>query len=126
MLQRLNSFFDELDERCGLWSRSELEDMNDRFVAAVEAAFQSGRESRKAAAATVRVGTALNGSRQRAVEAAIEGAWKFLCDERGDLPFAEVLVFVRKRVPGVDEVRVREGFLQRLRERTGELWSDPD
>src|SRR5262249_25154988 len=66
-----------------------------------------------------------NGSRWRAEEAAIEAGWKFLCSKQGDLAFSEVLIFVRERVPGVDLVRVREGFLRRLRERGGELWNDP-
>jgi len=114
--------FDPLDEVEGNWSREQLERMNDAFVSVVERAFELGLESRLAAAATVQVKSSLNGSRRRAEEAAIEAAWKFLCSEQGDLAFSEILLFVRERVPGVDEVRVREGFLQRLRERGEELW----
>ena len=73
MLQRLNFPFDEeLYAGDGLWSRDQLEAMNDRFVAAVERAFELGLESRAAAAATVRVNSLLNGSQRRAEEAAIE------------------------------------------------------
>src|SRR5262245_65908750 len=73
--------FDPLDEVEGNWSRSELEAMDAAFVARVEAAFAAGLESRVAAAATVRVRTPRNGDARR-VEAAIEAAWKFLCNEQ--------------------------------------------
>src|SRR5262249_15600296 len=81
--------FDPLDEVEGNWSRSELEAMDAAFVARVEAAFAAGLESRVAAAATVRVRTPRNGDARR-VEAAIEAAWKFLCNEQGDLAFSEI------------------------------------
>src|SRR5262252_1734177 len=115
MLMR-SILFDPLDEVEGNWSREQLETMNAVFVARVEAAFVAGLESRLAAAATVQVKSSLNGSRWRAEEAAIEAGWKFLCSKQGDLAFSEIVAFVRERVPGVDEVRVRDGFLQRLRE----------
>src|SRR5215472_16635045 len=74
MFQRLSSPFDEeLYAGDGLWSRSELEEMNDRFVAAMEQAFANGGESRTAAAATVK----MNG-KPRADEIAIELAWRWL------------------------------------------------
>jgi len=116
MLQRLNSFFDELDERCGLWSRSELEDMNDRFTAAVEAAFQSGRESRASASATIR----LNGDARR-VEVVVERAWVWFCqrDREEEVAFSEVLA----RCPGVDPCKVREGFARRFKQLGPEVWA---
>ena len=43
------------DERSGLWSRDELEQMYAAFVAALERAFELGLESRASAAAQVRV-----------------------------------------------------------------------
>ena len=46
MLQRLQSLDEELYPGCGLWSRTELEEMDSRFVAAVELAFANGLESR--------------------------------------------------------------------------------
>src|SRR5262245_5847805 len=105
MLQRLAlSDLDELDRQCGLWSRSELLAMDAAFCARVEAAFQSGRESRKAAAATVRV----NGDARR-VEAAIELAWRWLrenMEANVDISFSEVVAFVNARCPGVDRARI--------------------
>ena len=65
--------FDPLDEVEGNWSREQLEAMDAAFIARVEASFAAGLESRSAAAATVQVKSSLNGSRQRAEEAAI--AW---------------------------------------------------
>lgn len=56
----------------GLWSREQFEEMDRRFVAAMELAFAKGVESRVAAAATVRIGR--NGSRRLAEEAAIGAA----------------------------------------------------
>jgi hypothetical protein len=41
------------NRHCGGWSREELEAMNARFAAALEAAFQSGQERRESAAAQV-------------------------------------------------------------------------
>jgi len=59
---------------CGIWSRSQLEEMDAAFVAAVEAAFANGSESLRAASTTIRVGVARHGS-----GAAIERAF-------GELP----------------------------------------
>src|SRR5262249_192002 len=56
MLERLNFPLDEeLYSGCGLWSRAELETMDQKFVVAVEAAFAAGLERREAAAATVQI-----------------------------------------------------------------------
>jgi hypothetical protein len=65
----------DLDGQCGDWTRDELEEMDHRFVAAVERAFELGLESRAAAAATC----AVNG-KQRADEIAIELAWRWFAD----------------------------------------------
>ena len=99
--------FSELDGQCGDWSRDQLLDMDSRFVAAVEAAFRAGLESRTAAAATYVV----NGKQH--TEAVIEAAWRHLCtnmDAGIDVSFAEVLA----RCPGVAPERVRVGFKRRL------------
>ena len=97
----------DLDGQCGLWTRDQLEEMDRRFVAAIELAFAKGGESRAAAAATYVV----NG-KQRA-EAVIEAAWCYLrtnMDAGIDVSFAEVLA----RCPGVAPERVRAGFKRRL------------
>ena len=97
----------DLDGQCGTWTRDQLEEMNDRFVAAMELAFAKGLESRAAAAATY----AVNG-RRRADEI-IELAWQWLRSnmESGvDISFAEV----QARCPGVSHERVRAGFKRRL------------
>src|SRR5262249_16161409 len=53
MLQRFNSSLDEeLLGGDGFWTRDRLEEMDARFVAAMELAFAKGMESRAAAAAT--------------------------------------------------------------------------
>src|SRR5262249_46257681 len=124
MLQRLVfSDLDDLDRQCGLWSRQELENMNSRFVAACERAFELGLESRAAASAMVRIGAVRNGDARR-IEAAIEAGWQELCRHRGDISFAEIVQFVRKRCL-VDPEVIRMGFAQRLRERGSEFWADP-
>src|SRR5262245_63593446 len=100
MLQRLNSFFDELDGQCGLWSRAQLIEMNDRFTTAVKLAFAKGLESRASASATVK----MNG-KQRADEIVIELAWRWLrenMEANVDISFSEVVAFVNARCPGVD------------------------
>jgi len=117
-------FLSELDAQCGLWSRQELEQMNDRFVAAVSNAIRSGRESAAAVSATVRINSSLNGSRRRAEEAAIEAGWMELCRRKGDMAFLEVVQFVRERTLINLEV-IRRGLAQRLRERREELWAGP-
>src|SRR5215471_512021 len=119
MLQRLLSYDDD-EFGDGLWSHQQLLEMNDRFTAAVEAAFQSGLESRKAAAATVRIGR--NG-KEAAIESAIEAAWDLLCSKKGDVAFSEIVAFVRERCPNIDQARVRFGFQQRFRQRGHELWA---
>src|SRR5215467_14393042 len=95
MLQRLAlSDLDELEKQCGLWSRQELVQMDQKFTVAVENAIRSGRESAAAASATVRIGR--NGDARR-VEAAIELGWQELCRQRGEISFSEIVHFVRKR-----------------------------
>jgi len=53
MLQRLNAILDEEEPQCGngVWSRQQLLEQNDRFVAAMERAFAAGLESPEAARA---------------------------------------------------------------------------
>jgi hypothetical protein len=97
----------DLDGQCGLWTRAQLEEMDRRFVAAIELAFAKGGESRAAAAATYVV----NGKQH--TEAVIEAAWCYLrtnMDAGIDVSFAEVLA----RCPGVAPERVRAGFKRRL------------
>jgi len=92
MLQRLLSYDDELYGD-GTWPRARLIEMNDAFVARVEAAFRAGLESRAAASATVRLKSSLNGSRLLAEEAAIGAAWHYLrtnMDAGIDVSFVEV------------------------------------
>ena len=110
MLQRLQSLDEELYPGCGLWSRTELEEMDSRFVAAVELAFANGLESR-AAAAAIYSRNAVNG--QQHTEAVIEAAWRYLLTnmcEGKDVTSAAIVA----RCPGVPPERVREGFRWRL------------
>jgi len=100
MLQRLASG----DEVCGVWTRSQLFEMNERFIAAVEAAFQAGLESRVAARSTFRAK-----SREEVIEAAIEQAWLWLWEKAGNVSSAEVVEFVRTRCPGVKLECIRAG-----------------
>jgi len=95
---------DSAEEVCGIWSRDQLVEMNDRFVAAVLTAFELGLESRAVAAATVRIGR--NGSRRLAEEAAIGAAWRWFAAANFDVPAAVILA----RCPGVAPERVREGI----------------
>jgi hypothetical protein len=99
------------DERHGDWTRAELAEMDGRYVAAVEAAFEEGLESRAAAAATVRV-------TKPTEEEAIEAAWKFLWEKDGDLPFAAIVEFVQARCPNVPAARVRIEFERRFKRRS--------
>jgi hypothetical protein len=97
----------DLDGQCGLWTRDQLEEMDRRFVAAIELAFAKGGESRAAAAATYVV----NGKQH--TEAVIEAAWCYLrtnMDAGIDVSFAEVLA----RCPGVAPERGRASFKRRL------------
>lgn len=107
MLDRTAQFGDEL---CGTWSRVELEAMDDRFVAAVEAAFQAGRESPTAARSTAT--DRVTRSAAATAEKAIEAAWVwFLRRNRDvDVAFSEVVA----RCPGVGFARVRAGFEKRF------------
>jgi|SRR5262249_22982707 len=102
------------DAQSGLWSREQLLEMDSRFVAAVEAAFAKGLESRAAAAATVRIGR--NG-KAAAVESAIEAVWDRLCSKKGEMAASEVVMFVRERVPNIDPAYVRASLAERFRQR---------
>ena len=102
------------DEVCGLWTRSQLFEMDARFTARVEAAFQAGLESRSAARATVRVGR--NG-KAAVLESALEGAWNLLRGKKGEVTAVEVVGYVRARCGGVDVSCIRFGIEQRLRQR---------
>jgi hypothetical protein len=106
----------DLDGEYGLWSRTQLEEMDSAFIRAVERAFELGLESRAAAAATVRVGALRNG-KDAVIESAIEAAWDFLCRKRGDATALEIVKFIRERCPNLDQARIRFGFEQRLRQR---------
>src|SRR5262245_51044989 len=110
-----SSLFDLDPELCsGLWARSKLEEMNDRFVAALEAAFQAGLESRMAAAATVRVGPRLNGSRLLAEQAAIGAAWNWFREAKFEATAVEVVARVRASCASVTAEQVRAEFKKRL------------
>ena len=109
MLQRLASG----DEVCGAWTRSQLLEMDDRFVAAVMAAFQAGDESLAAARATV----SFRNGKAAVLESALEGAWNLLRGKKGEVTAVEVVGYVRARCPGVDVLCIRFGIEQRLRQR---------
>src|SRR5262249_23762898 len=47
--------------------------------------------------------------------AALEAAWQLLCRYQGDIPFAEIVKFVRARAPRLSEERIRADFDRRLR-----------
>ena len=115
----------DLDEECGdgLWSREQLEEMNRRFVAAMELAFAKGVESRAATGATVRVGSSRDG-KEAVIESAIESAWRWLrsnMDAGIDVSFAEVVLFVQARCSGIASARVRAGLKRRLTYWIGEV-----
>src|SRR5262245_834602 len=116
MLQRLASG----DEVCGTRTRSQLLEMDERFVGAVEAAFQAGGESLAVARATVSFRNGKVG-KAAAIEGAIEGAWDFLCSKGGQVSASEIVGYVRARCPGVDAPRIRFGIEQRFRQR-GARW----
>jgi hypothetical protein len=105
---------DDLDGEYGLWTRPQLIEMDQKFVAAVERAFANGEESPVAARATVDVKASLNGSRRLAAETAIEAAWIWLWEKEGDLAFSEIVAFVRARVPGIAAEHIRAGFERRF------------
>jgi hypothetical protein len=116
MLQRIG--FSDLDELDGNWSYEELQRMNDRFCARVEAAFAAKLESRAAARATVRVGASLNG---KIIESAVGVAYDRLCDKRGQLAAVEVISLVRELCPGLSYARIRLEF-DRLFKQRGPEW----
>ena|SRR5215472_9523630 len=89
---------------CGIWSRTQLEEMDRRFVAAMELAFAKGLESRAAAGATY----AVNGKQH--IEAVIESARRWFRDVKFEATAAEVVA----RCPGVAPARIRAEFKRRL------------
>jgi hypothetical protein len=116
----------DLDEELscddGLWSRSQLLEMDARFCEALERAFQAGFESRAAAVATVRIGP--NGSRRLAEEAAIQAGWNWFVDAKFDVPAAAVVARVRAQCPNIESARIRAAFEWRFK-RTRERRSTP-
>jgi len=120
MLQRLQSLDEELYPGCGLWSRGELEAMNQSFVTAMEQAFASGGESRAAGSATVRIAPRVNGGRQSAAAAAngkgaaIGGVWRLFVEAKFDMTAVEVMERARAVCPYVTAEDVREEFKRRL------------
>jgi hypothetical protein len=119
MLQRLNFSLDEELLPGDGWNREQLIQQNDRFVAAVEAAFAAGFESRTAAAATVRVG-----ARPLAEEAAIGAVWRWFVDAKFQATAVEVLARVRASYPNIAAEQVRAGLWQRLKASAGALGSE--
>jgi|SRR5262245_24415466 hypothetical protein len=108
---------DELSCGDGLWSRGQLEWMNQEFTAAVERALELGLESRAAAAATYSR-NAMNGKQY--IEAVIEAAWRYLLtnmDEGKDVTSVAIVA----RCPGVSPELVRVGFKRRLASWIGEV-----
>src|SRR5262249_19973638 len=103
----------DLDGQCGLWSRAELEAMDQKFVSAVERAFAAGLESRAAAGATVRLGTHLNGSRLLKEQAAIGAAWNWFREAKFEATPAEVVARVRASCASVTAEQVRVEFKKR-------------
>ena len=103
---------EELSCGNGIWSRSELLEMDARFCEALERAFANGTESRAAARATVRIGSLRNG-KGAVIESAIQAAWDLVCSKKGEMAASEVLAFVRELVPGVPPERVRAEFKRR-------------
>src|SRR5215472_7181876 len=94
------------DEVCGDYTREQLLEMNNRFVAAVEAAFAAGLESSSAARATVKV----NGKQRLTEEGTIELAWRWFTEAKFQATALEVMA----RCPGVSPERVRVAFKERF------------
>jgi len=104
----------DLDGQCGDWTRDQLLEMDAAFVAAVEAAFRSGLESRAAAAATARLKPALNGNQRLAMDAALGAAWDWFVGVKFEATAGEVLARVRAVCPRVSAEQVRVEFKTRL------------
>src|SRR5262249_42642104 len=86
---------DSADEVCGIWTREQFVQMNDRFVASVQAAFDQGLENPAAARATIRVKSSLKGSRRLAEDAAIGGVWNWFVGVKFEATAVEVMARVR-------------------------------
>jgi hypothetical protein len=98
--------------RHGEWSREQLVQMNAGFISAVEAAFASGRESPALARSTVRVGK----SRLVDQEQVIQRVWEWHIRNRdAEVPFMEIVGWVRALLPTITAERVRLGFEARRR-----------
>ena len=89
--------------------------MDKEFCDRVESAFQAGLESRAAAAATVRVGGRLNGSRRLGEDAAIQAVWHWFVDAKFQATAVEVLARVRASYSAVTAEQVRQEFWRRLK-----------
>ena len=94
------------DEVCGDYNCEQLLEMNNRFVAVVQAAFAAGLESRAAAEKTVNV----NGRQRLTEEGTIELAWRFFVAAKFEMTAVEI----RARCPCVAPERVRVAFRERL------------
>jgi|SRR5262249_16106864 len=114
LMRPLTSLDEELYSGCGLWSRAELEAMDRKFVASVEAAFAAGSERREAAAATVQIKSSLNGSRLLAEQAAIGAAWNWFREAKFEATAVEVVARVRASCASVTAEQVRAEFKKRL------------
>src|SRR5215475_8700672 len=112
MLDLLRSWYESGDEQHGDYTRAQLEVMNSAFVERVEAAFQAGLESRAGAAASY----VTRKSNRRLEEAVIQAAWDWLWREEGDLPFVEIVKFVRVRCPQICAAVVQAAFERRFRQ----------
>src|SRR5262249_34670998 len=104
----------DLDGQCGLWSRAKLLVMDARFCDALEQAFEAKLESRAAAAATVRLGPRLNGSRLLKEQAAIGAAWNWFREAKFEATAVEVVARVRASCASVTAEQVRAEFKKRL------------
>src|SRR5262249_47470687 len=95
------------------WTRSQLLEMDDRFVAAVMAAFQAGGESLAAAGAAGRFRNGKAGG----VGGGVGGGGNLLRGKKGGGRGGGGVGGVRARCPGVDVLCIRFGIEQRLRQR---------
>ena len=59
-------------------------------------------------------------SERSAIESAIDAAYALFCSKQGEMAASEVIAFVRERVPGIDQARIRVEFVRRLRQRGAE------
>src|SRR5262249_48816163 len=112
----------DLDGQCGLWSRAELLEMDARFCEALERAFEAKLESRAAAAATVRLGPRLDGSRLLKEQVALGAAWNWFREAKFEATAVEVVARVRASCASVTAEQVRAEFKKRLYGSEPALW----